>query len=616
MVDDPGPGGGAADETVTSGTWHIEAPSSDLPPVSLDPSDAITIDDDASAPGEGPAFQPRSFADRYQPRRALGAGGMGEVRLYHDHAIGRDVALKLIRPHRGATERRFVQEARVQGQLEHPAIVPVYDLGVDADGALYFTMKNVRGQSLAGVLDGLRDGDPELAARFSRRRLLTVLSNVCLAVHFGHQKGVVHRDLKPGNVMLGAFGEVYLIDWGLALVAGGDGTAPRGTMGTPGYMAPEQIEDAAAVDARADVYALGAILFEILTLDRLHGAEAVAGRLVSTLRADGASPAERAPGQGVPPELDALCRAATRRDPAARLASAELLSQQIEAYLDGDRDLARRRDLAAEHAARAEAAFARAADGEDELAERARAMREVTAALGLDPAHQGARRVLTRLIAEPPRAVPAEARAEMERTRLGAYQLAGKHALLLYAGYLLYLPLMLWIGVRDRGLFAMGWALIAACAITTWLTVRRRPARLDVPLVHLAIGSATVSAASVLFGPFVLVPMLALGSSVAYIASVGDRGGLVPVVGCLAVAVPVVLGWLGVVPLPYAWTGGVWTIRPSVLHIAEWPTQVFLLCAVVGTIAPACVFVARLRRAYARAEEELQLRAWQLRQIV
>jgi hypothetical protein len=615
MVDDPRPDGGAADETVSSGTWHVEAPSSDLPPVSLDPSDAVTVDDHAPAPGEGPAFQPRPFADRYQPRRPLGAGGMGEVRLYHDHAIGRDVALKVIRPHRGATERRFVQEARVQGQLEHPAIVPVYDLGVDADGALYFTMKNVRGQSLASVLDGVRDGDAELAARFSLRRLLTVLSNVCLAVHYGHQKGVVHRDLKPGNVMLGAFGEVYLIDWGLAMVAGGDGAATGGTMGTPGYMAPEQVADASAVDARADVYALGAILFEILTLERLHAAEAVAERLVSTLRGDGDGPADRAPGRDVPPELDALCRAATRRDPAARLASAELLSQRIEAYLDGDRDLARRRDLAADHAARAEAAFARAADG-DELAERARAMREVTAALGLDPAHQGARRVLTRLIAEPPRAVPAEARAEMERTRRGAYQLAGKHALLLYAGYLLYLPLMLWIGVRDRGLFAMGWALIAACTLATGYAVRRPPAGLDVPLVHLAIGSLTVSAASVLFGPFVLVPMLALGSSVAYIASVGDRGGLVPVVGCLAVAAPVVLGWLGVVPSPYDFTGGVWTIQPTVLHIAEWPTQVFLLCAVVGTIAPACVFVARLRRAYARAEEELQLRAWQLRQIV
>jgi serine/threonine-protein kinase len=615
MIDD-GRRGGAGDETQASGAWPDPAASSDLPPVSIDPSDALTVDDGADPAPAGPAFEARPFRDRYLPRRALGAGGMGEVRLYHDHAIGRDVALKVIRPHRGATERRFVQEARIQGQLEHPAIVPVYDLGVDPDGALYFTMKNVRGQSLASVLDGLRAGDAELAARTSRRRLLTVLSQVCLAVHFGHQKGVVHRDLKPSNVMLGAFGEVYLIDWGLAMVSGGDGAAPRGTMGTPGYMAPEQIEDASAVDARADVYALGAILFEILSLERLHGAGPVADVLTSTLAGDGASPAERAPGRDVPPELDALCREATRRDRGQRLASAELLSRRIEAYLDGDRDLARRRDLAAEHAARAEAAFARAADGADELAERARAMREVTAALGLDPTHAGARRTFARLIAEPPRRIPDEARGEIERTRRAAYHLAGKHALLLYAGYLLYLPIMLWLGVRDRGLFAMGWALIAACALVTWYSVRRPPARLDVPLLHLAIGSLTVSAASVLFGPFVLVPMLALGSSVAYISSVGDRGGLVPVVGCLAVALPVVLGWLGVAPLPYDFTGGRWTIHPTVLHIAEWPTQIFLLCAVVGTIAPACVFVARLRRAYARAEDELQRRAWQLRQIV
>src|SRR5262249_11894390 len=158
--------------------------------------------------------------ERYLPRELLGRGGMGEVRLCRDVTIGRDVALKVVRPRSGAPtpvhQRRFVREARVQGQLEHPAIVPVYDAGVDPDGALYFTMKRVRGESLSDVLRALRGGDPKAAQRTSQRRLLTLFSQVCMAVQFGHEKGVVHRDLKPENLMLGDFGEVYLLDWGLA----------------------------------------------------------------------------------------------------------------------------------------------------------------------------------------------------------------------------------------------------------------------------------------------------------------------------------------------------------------------------------------------------------------
>jgi eukaryotic-like serine/threonine-protein kinase len=624
-----GGGGGDGDETLMTGAPERGEPypsSSDLPPISIEPSRDETHDDVAPAPGPA-SFHARPFADRYAPRRTLGVGGMGEVRLYHDHTIGRDVAVKVIRPHRGGTERRFVHEARIQGQLEHPSIVPVYDVGTDPDGALYFTMKCIRGHSLASVLQGLRDGDAELASRTSRRRLLTVLSNVCMAVHYSHQKGVVHRDLKPANVMLGSFGEVYLIDWGLATVVNGGGhgdatavsearSQTTGLAGTPGYMAPEQVQNATAIDARADVYALGAVLFEILTLERLHGAGPVAQVLLSTLRTDGASPAARAPDREVPPELDQLCRDATRLDRDQRLPSAEVLSRRIEAFLDGDRDLALRRTLATDHAARAEAAFARAGDGPDELAERASAMREVTAALGLDPENQSARRTLARLIAEPPRRVPDEARAEMIANRRQWYHLAGRQALIHYAGYLLYLPLMIWLGVRDWSLFALGWICIASCAAATAYALRRPPARLDVPLVHLVVGSFTVSAVSVLFGPFVLVPMLALGSSVAYIASIGDRGGLVPVMGALAVAAPVVLGWLGVVPSPYVFDGGVWTILPSVFHISRWPTQIFLLAGILGTLVPSCVFVSRLRRAYARAEEKLHLQAWQLRQIV
>jgi serine/threonine-protein kinase len=341
---------------------------------------------------------------------------------------------------------------------------------------------------------------------------------------------VVHRDLKPSNVMLGDFGEVYLLDWGLATLRARDEgavdvpaeaghTLAGGTMGTPGYMAPEQIRRSGAVDAAADVYALGAILFELLTLARLHDHPAVAEVLRATLELDGARPAERTPGREISPELDRLCFAATRLDPAERRAgvpSALLLSQRVEAFLDGDRDLLLRRELAGAHAQAAIQALARAALPAEEHAERARAMREVGAALGLDPDNQSARRTLARLITEPPARVPAEAEAEIAANTRLAYRLGAKNALVFYASYLLYLPLLLWMGVRDWSLFALGWVTIAVCSLTTAVLLRRPPRRIDVPLVHLAVSTFTVATVSVLFGAYVLVPMLALGMCVAY----------------------------------------------------------------------------------------------------
>src|SRR5690349_13316521 len=127
--------------------------------------------------------------------------------------------MKSIRPEGARRQRliaRFLLEAKMQGQLEHPSIVPVYDLGVRPDGSEYFTMRRVRGRTLYEVLRALRSGEKGAAAQFSRRRLLSALQSVSLAVEFAHQRGVVHRDLKPANIMLGEFGEVIVLDWGLA----------------------------------------------------------------------------------------------------------------------------------------------------------------------------------------------------------------------------------------------------------------------------------------------------------------------------------------------------------------------------------------------------------------
>ncbi len=206
--------------------------------------------------------------DRYETVGVLGAGGMGEVELWRDVWIGREVAAKSMHSssaHDQVARARFEREARVQARLEHPSIVPVYEIGERPTGEAFFIMKRVRGVSLEHVIDDLRGGDLETSAN-ARPRLLRAFSSACLAVAFANSRGVIHRDLKPSNVMLGEFGEVNVLDWGIAKVVSEDSgpaslvpvvgeaaTSAGALLGTLGYMAPEQADDASAVDARADV---------------------------------------------------------------------------------------------------------------------------------------------------------------------------------------------------------------------------------------------------------------------------------------------------------------------------------------------------------------------------
>ncbi len=254
---------------------------------------------------------------RYSVGGIFAKGGMGAIMLARDRDIRRQVAMKVML-HRGEVREedvlRFIEEAQVTGQLEHPNIVPVHELGIDASGNVFFTMKLVQGQTLKEVLNGIRRRDPQIVKRYNLNRLLTVFLKVCDAVAFAHARGVVHRDLKPSNIMIGDFGEVLVMDWGIAKIlppemihidaahVGMEGVATgrRGerenygipdwgseriesarldgdsvvtkagqVMGTPNYMAPEQAYGKSAeVDQRSDIYALGGILYSLLTLQR------------------------------------------------------------------------------------------------------------------------------------------------------------------------------------------------------------------------------------------------------------------------------------------------------------------------------------------------------------
>jgi serine/threonine protein kinase len=220
----------------------------------------------------------------YELTGQVGVGGMKIVHRAHDPNTDRDVALAMLQKHspRSSRERRFLREARITAALEHPNIVPVHEIGLDAEGCPYFTMKLLGGENLHDILNHLQAHDPVYAKQYPLGRLLEIFQSVCHAIAFAHSRGVIHLDIKPANVQVGSFGEVLVLDWGLAKILDSTDTAgpivpvqlpellreqpTEGVVrGTPGYMAPEQERgDFRAFDPRTDVFALGALLKAML----------------------------------------------------------------------------------------------------------------------------------------------------------------------------------------------------------------------------------------------------------------------------------------------------------------------------------------------------------------
>jgi len=295
------------------------------------------------------ATAPDLTGTRYRLLEPVGRGGMGAVYLAEDTQLGRRVALKVLDlpDPGGALARRLMQEARVLARLEHPGIVPVHDVGTLADGRVFYTMKYVQGRRL----DEHRAQVPALPDR------LRIFQRICEAVAFAHAHGVLHRDLKPENVMGGPFGEVLVMDWGVAKILDDPAgtretiiaaaqrpvqevpgeTAHGAVLGTPGYMAPEQARgDVERLDERADVYALGGILHFLLTG---RGPDKVILPMPPSQRIQ-FSRVSYVPGEKLPRALAAIRDKAMAHEPADRYASAEELAADVTRYLYGEAVLA------------------------------------------------------------------------------------------------------------------------------------------------------------------------------------------------------------------------------------------------------------------------------------
>ncbi len=303
----------------------------------------------------------RADAARYRIASEIAHGGMGTIHLARDVELERDVAIKRTRRESTRALEKLLGEARVTGRLDHPGVVPVHDLGLDDEGRLFFSMRLVQGRDFAQVIEALHARDPE----WTLSRVLEVLVKVCDTMAYAHSRGILHRDLKPSNVRVGEFGEVYVLDWGLARdteraldrlddrirVARAGATLDVRTasepsplctvegdvLGTPYYMPPEQARgELASIDARSDVWAAGAMLYHLIAGRPPYASPTGKDvpREVLERVCDGAPRSLESVAPDAPRELVSICSKAMQRDPAARYADMREFGRDLRAFLD------------------------------------------------------------------------------------------------------------------------------------------------------------------------------------------------------------------------------------------------------------------------------------------
>ena len=301
----------------------------------------------------------RSDRPRYESRGLLGAGGVGEVVKTQDNDIDRVVAVKRLRADMRSPGHlaRFVEEIRTIGLLEHPNIVPIHDVGVDEEGQYFFVMKYVEGETLESILDKLAKGDPLYHAQYGFERRVEIFTAILEAVAYAHSKGILHRDTKPANVMIGPYGEVMVMDWGLArrmnqasavaLEPDAKAETPKdgdpfetragAILGTPAYMSPEQARGE-KLDVRSDIYTLAVMFHEMLCLQHyLDGKQTMAAVLVGvqdeTPKAPSFTPH---PHQGAAPmDLSHFVRKGHEKDPGKRYQSVDEMIARLRRRAEG-----------------------------------------------------------------------------------------------------------------------------------------------------------------------------------------------------------------------------------------------------------------------------------------
>ena len=288
---------------------------------------------------------------KYKNLQQMAGGGNGQLFACYDSNLGRTVCIKRLAPestNNKLERRRLLREARVTAQMSHPNTVPVYELGKDDTGAIYFAMKKIEGQDLFRILSQIARKNPVAVAEFSIERLLSILVQASNALAYAHAHGVIHRDIKPENIMVGEFGEVVVMDWGVAKVWGlpdehaeddrskdtGEDlmerlTSPGQRPGTPLYMSPEQVNGSKHIDERTDVFSMGVVLYETLALREPFRGRTIEETFQNVLYATPKPPSEAAQGRKVPKRLDDICLKAIQKKPADRYQSMQAMINDI-----------------------------------------------------------------------------------------------------------------------------------------------------------------------------------------------------------------------------------------------------------------------------------------------
>jgi eukaryotic-like serine/threonine-protein kinase len=551
----------------------------------------------------------------YVPGETIGRGGMGEVIAALDVSLDREVALKRMKMQSPTHEaiNRFMREAKIQARLDHPSIVPVHEMGTDANGAPYFTMKRLSGRTLAQELE---------ARTLTQQALLRVFVDVCFAIERAHSRDVVHRDIKPSNVMLGDFNDVYVIDWGVARVLKtrrtssiaaavdldslpADETGVGVMLGTPGFMAPEQMKGD-DVGPGADVYSLGALLFEMLTNDSLHppGKPAIA----STLSKPTQSPAARHPELNIPPELDALCFQALDEDPTKRPTAREM-GDRVQKYLDGDRDLARRKTLAAENLEQARKLLA-------DPNKQTQAGQLAARALALDPESKEAAEIVSRLILEPPKELPPALVESLEESERELNAQRGKSAMKAFLTLWFVFPVfVLFQEIQNWTHMILLYVVVTLMAALSWQNGRTG----RTPTWMTMFGNFAVAFMfSRLTGSFVLTVGLVAGQTLALSSRsflARNRHWMILWI-FVALMTPVALEWFGILEPTWQMTPQGFLVHGTILKTTHLRDVGVLAFSQVALAVVVGLFAMSITRAREDAQRRAHIQAWHLQQLL